>query len=648
MKTAIIILSVVLSAASLAQEQGKDSLRTYHLGEVVVMASPTTLTKVSTIADISSQVLRRSDEYAIVNALTGIAGMHLRENSRNEVVVSLRGFDQRQIGIFLDGVPLSLPYDGLVDLSNLPTMMFEKVALTKGMASFLYGTNTMGGTVNLVTREIHEGYATEIDVKYGPTSSLGVSTGGSVNQFFWQAAATYHTSDGYSLSGSFPSLPNENGGIRENSARRGHAVLLKAGGALWEHSKTVFSLLRAKNVKGVPPHALTSRPRYWRFTDWQKSLAILHHQSLFGPLVVKGNLFYEVYDNVLDSFDDATYTAQTKPYAFHSTFDDHSLGGSLSIMLAQFLSLPTRAAVSYRRDIHRERGSSSSPWQRFETESFTAGLEQELPLPYGLESVVGISRNSMIPLFADGQALRSGASSWEAYAGMAWHTSDIAIVHVHATTKSRFPTLKEIYSEVLGKNVANPNLLPETALNIEAGITLYPSSRTTTSLNLFRSNVTDLVQIIPLRAGLQQFQNIGRACFEGAEWTIGVQISGMSVGCQYTYLSAENRSPGAASHLLEYRPRHTAFIRIQALPETKLSWQVESEYCRLRHGVNIDSREWERLADYVLFHARVSYPILSFIELSVRINNLLDRQYESELGYPQAGRNVIAGVKAQF
>ena len=86
--------------------------------------------------------------------------------SRGERVLTLRGFDQRQIAVFVDGVPVYVPYDGQLDLAKLPVDMVSRVAVVKGSGTLLYGPNGLGGAIDVVTR----------DPPPSPTASLRIET----------------------------------------------------------------------------------------------------------------------------------------------------------------------------------------------------------------------------------------------------------------------------------------------------------------------------------------------------------------------------------------------------------------------------------------------------------------------------------------
>ena len=75
--------------------------------------------------------------------------------------------------------------------------------------------------------------------------------------------------------------------------------------------------------------------------------------------------FYDKYDNTLDSYDDETYTTQTKRYAFHSVYDDYSIGTNtfLTHRLSKMSELTL--GINYKRDVHKELDDYEEPWEEY-------------------------------------------------------------------------------------------------------------------------------------------------------------------------------------------------------------------------------------------------------------------------------------------
>jgi outer membrane cobalamin receptor len=644
-----LVLLTLLLPGGLTAGLDPDSTRTYLLGEVVVTGRREAVSRSATVTEVQKTRIADMDVFAASGALSQSGGITVRNNSRNEMLLTMRGYDQRQVGLFIDGVPAYLPFDGTLDLSQIAVAPLGKITATKGMPSVLYGANSMGGTINLVTDEIASGTSTRIRLQGGVYQGGMASHGGAARAFSWYAAAQYRRSSGTPVPSSTPVTQNEQGGTRNNSDLEGYGLFAKVIARPWQHSRTSVSFFHLEEERGIPTSIYTSRPRYWRFSEWRKSILHLLHESVIGrALLLRGSLFYQTFFNLLDAYDDDTFSSQTRPYAFSSTYDDYSYGGSLTgtIRLAWFP--PAKIALLYKNDVHREQPDRGEGFKRFEASITTIGLEQELPVSEALQGVIGLSYDILQPSKTDDSPARSGQGEWGGFLGLSWDASDRLHLHANSAWKSRFPTLRELYSERLGRYVANPLLAPERGWNLELGLSWRPTEAGQVSLALFRNDVREIVQSVPLGDGTSQFQNTGRGLFRGVELEAQLESAAGHVSFNYTYLQAENRTADAQEHRLEHRPRHVFHSLVSVTGWEVLHLAIELSYIGDQQSRDPDTGSWHQLSDYWLLHLRAAYRIGASLELFARLNNATDSAYQTEYGFPQPGRYLIVGAEARF
>lgn len=126
--------------------------RPFELGEVLVTAD-----SISGAEAMSGRItpadIRKFERTDLADALRLSPGVVTNNNGpRNEAGVYVRGFDLRQTPVFIDGIPVYVPYDGYVDLRRFTTFDVAGVSISKGFSSTTYGPNTLGGAINVVTR----------------------------------------------------------------------------------------------------------------------------------------------------------------------------------------------------------------------------------------------------------------------------------------------------------------------------------------------------------------------------------------------------------------------------------------------------------------------------------------------------------------
>jgi len=126
--------------------------RVFSLGEIEVVRKAEE-SKNTTIEKVYDDEMRLFDRNDLADAVNLLPGVTLSETgARNEKMVFIRGFDIKHVPIFLDGIPIYVPYDGYPDLSRFNTFDLSEVIVSKGFTSVLYGPNTMGGAINMVSR----------------------------------------------------------------------------------------------------------------------------------------------------------------------------------------------------------------------------------------------------------------------------------------------------------------------------------------------------------------------------------------------------------------------------------------------------------------------------------------------------------------
>lgn len=193
MKKSIIGLSV---AASFVMADGS-----YTLGVVSVQNSIENINPIE--KTISSNTIAQNNERTVAETLDNVSGLSLSNTgARNETTLSIRGFDARRIGVFIDGIPVYVPYDGNFDYSRFLTNDISQIDISKGYSSVVYGANTMGGVINIIskkpTKELEGNLRAEMildsDAKMARHLE-SVNVGSKVDSFYAQLGGSYSKRD---------------------------------------------------------------------------------------------------------------------------------------------------------------------------------------------------------------------------------------------------------------------------------------------------------------------------------------------------------------------------------------------------------------------------------------------------------------------
>jgi hypothetical protein len=151
------IIATFITSAAWAEDKSDTSA--FELGTVLVVAKRLPTTEIGDVGGdqvasvVTSKDLLQFNRNNVGDALNLLSGVTLSTNSRNEKTVAVRGFDSRQVPLFIDGIPVYVPYDGYVDFNRFSTADLAAIQVAKGFSSLAYGPNTLGGAINLISRK---------------------------------------------------------------------------------------------------------------------------------------------------------------------------------------------------------------------------------------------------------------------------------------------------------------------------------------------------------------------------------------------------------------------------------------------------------------------------------------------------------------
>ncbi|CAG5003193.1 Ferric enterobactin receptor [Dyadobacter sp. CECT 9275] len=656
MKKLLPLLLFAACPTAFAQSQQADSTqvlsaRTFQLGEVTISG----ISGKDSSSILSYQRIEKFNRNDLSNALNILPGVSIANvGPRSESVVYVRGFDLRQVPVFIDGVPVYVPYDGYVDMGRFTTFDLAEINVSKGFASILYGANTMGGAINLVSRKPVNKF--EINGRAGIYSGDGyrwnVNAGSRFGKFFYQAGASQLKQKSFPLSADFRPRKYQQTEDRENAYRDDLKFSAKAGFTPNATDEYVIGYVNQKGEKGNPPYVgddskITTR--FWKWPKWNKqSLYFISNTALGERNKVKTRLYYDTFVNQLFSYDDTTYTKQTKGYAFRSFYDDYTLGGNAEYESKALTNNIFRVNVQYKRDIHREH-DLGEPVQSYVDNTLSLGLENTYQITPSLAVIPGVSynmRNSEkaqeynattkeISNFAD-----SKNNAVNVQAGIFWDISTSHSLRGSVARKTRFATIKDRYSYRMGQAIPNPDLGAEVAVNYDLNYTGKLAGKANIQASVFKSDINDIIQQVDnVQPGRFQLQNAGKAHFYGAEAGLDYQITeGLKIGSNYSYIKRKNKTNPAI--LFTNVPEHKIFAFADYSFLKRASIMASLEHNSDRYSTSYGTKA----KAYTLVNAKASVKIYKFISAEAGLNNIFDTNYTLVEGFPEAGRNFFINL----
>jgi iron complex outermembrane receptor protein len=633
----------------------------FTLGEVVVTSDK----RAPINTHLSARKLQDFAKNDVSKGLNMLPGIHLSAvGPRNEAMIYLRGFDLRQVPLLIDGIPVYIPYDGYVDLARFTTFDLAAIQVSKGYTSVIYGPNALGGAINLISSRPVKQF--ELNGASGWLSGgyrMNINIGSNLGKFYIQAGASKMNRDSFPLSSKFQGTKTENGDSRNNSYSTDEKYSIKLGYTPSKRSEYALSYIYQHGKKGSPVYTgkdtLNSQfksPRYWQWPYWDKqSLYFISHTTIDSQQYIKTRFYYDRFKNQLNSYDDASYTSISRPYAFKSHYSDYTLGGIAEYGLHYWQqSSSLKATLQYKQDVHRE-NNEGEPRRTMSDQTWTIGAENELKLTPRLLLLTGLSFNSRSSIKAqDYNATTKAISAYPSnnndafniQGGLEYKLNAYHTLNASLARKTRFATTKDRYSYRLGTAIPNPNLTAEYALNYELGYKGYLNNRLTLQAALFYSKINNTILMVSnvkydsvRKVWQSQLQNVGQSEYLGAELGAEYQvINPLRAGVNYTYVKRNNLS-NAAIRFIDV-PEHKVFAFAQYQLQEKFSVQVNTEYNSTRYSTTYGTTT----GSFTLLNTRAQAHVWKYFSVEAGINNITDVNYSLAEGYPEAGRNYFANL----
>ncbi|WP_051669968.1 TonB-dependent receptor plug domain-containing protein [Bryobacter aggregatus] len=653
----------LLAYVSDLRRQIEDQLRArpgsaFQLGRVEVNVSADAV-QVATATTLDESEFRERNARVVPDALNLIPGVSIqRIGPRNERGVFIRGFDVRQVPVYMDGIPVYVPYDGYVDLDRFLTYDVSEIQVAKGFTSPLYGPNAIGGAVNLISKEPTKGLNLDLGSGYASGDQVhGFLNAGTRWKKFWlQGGFAWLSSDTYPLSGNFKPVPLQPAGDRLNAYQTDYKGRVRVAWTPKQGDQYTFTYANQKGEKGNPTYAGTDptvRPRYWQWPEWNKeSFYFIGNKSLGESSYVRARLYYDKFNNLIKAYDNNQYNSQTLPSAFTSPYDDDTYGSILELGTRALKRHSIKTSFYFKDDNHRE-GNVGEPVRSFRDQSLSFGFEDTIQLGRRTSAIVGFSADRINVLnaqnFTGGQVLPFAKNDLWAYnpqAGIFHGIGNSGKVHLSFARKTRLPTIKDRYSYRMGQAIPNPDLREERSDNLEVGYSHLLGRKTLVEGALFRSGVSNSTQRYFVQPNVFQLRNLGEARYLGGEFSVRSNpLSSLQLTSNYTYLSRRNQSN--PSVIMIDTPRHKIYSSATYRLYGRVSLLADLRYEGGRWNQN-DGGRYLRASNFTTVGLGATAQLYKQVEMQAGVGNLFDRNYWLVDGYPESGRNVYINLRYRF
>ncbi|HZF71276.1 TonB-dependent receptor [Sulfuricurvum sp.] len=640
---------------------------TFTLGQINVLNVPLDESPFEQV--ITSDTIATQNSETVSDALDNISGINQDvQGGRGESTLYIRGFDARRIGVFIDGIPIYVPYDGNFDYDRFLTNDIAEIDVEKGYSSIVYGANTMGGVVNIVSKRPTK--ALEGDMKVGmvldsdtafsrKTASLNLGT--RQDHLYAQLGAVYSDQSHFRLSDNYtpPSGSVQPKGDRLHSQSEDYKISLKGGYIADDGSEVAIGYSNQNGQKQQPPVSdpAYSQSKYWDWPYWDKETLFISGQKNLAAGYIKALAYYDTSKNSLYAYDNVSYSTMNTGKSFKSKYDDYSYGGRLEYGVELEKNFLT-AAANYKKDSHKGYDISKttgvdSMSENYEDHSISLGLEDTYTVNTQWQLLGGVSydRREGDKIFDTNTAYINmlalkTQSSINPQAAVIFTPDTTSKIRASVSKKTYMPSMKDRYSRKFNSSVPNVDLQNEVATHYELSYQKQ-LGEFTARLNGFFTRQDDAIQSVVYapNPAYTQNQNVGSFDHRGVETELNYKSDGLEAGGNYTYISVKNRTNETIKQIDV--PKHQIFAFAQKELGCGFSLYGDMKFRKGAYEQKAD-KSYVINPTFTTFDIKGVYKATEAITAEIGIKNLTDKLYAYDLGFPMAGREFFANLRYTF
>jgi vitamin B12 transporter len=540
----------------------------------------------------------------VADVLRQVPGLDVARQGSDGSLVStfLRGANSPHVLVLMDGARLNSPYFSGYDFSVLTTENVERIEIVRGPFSALYGSDAIGGVIQIFTRPASTALSGRVAIEGG---EAGLKHG---SAFATAGSAAFGATGSYSH--------DEIDGDRANSDWRQDAGSARLEGRFGDRLRIAFEGSLVDAEVGVPgpvgretPHARQQS----REERVQLPISFRPYEGHDANLLLARVASERTYSDP-----DAGFDSRANPTTWQARLSDtlhagrHELTGFASWERWQ---VDDRSNFGVALDDDR-----STLWG--------AGFQDSVALGGGAVATAGVRYDHHSDF----------GEAWSPRGTLAWIDPTARWkLRLSGGSAFRAPSVGELFYPFGG----NPDLKPERVTSWEAGAERYFAGGRL-EVSVFWNELRNLI-VFDFASSLNE--NVGRARTRGVEVAWRQRIGkGAELDAGYTWLEAKDRSTGAD---LRRRPRHRAFLSAALSPIERLTLSPRVAFVGRRTDADAITGADTELPSYARFDVFARYDLGRFAPYA-RLENATDRRYEEVDGYPAPGRRWSAGMEVRF
>ena len=613
-------LSVLQAASHEATPAVSDTIRLDELIVTGSMPGITLRTLPMTVSVIGNNKIEERKETSLLPLLTeqvpglfitqrGVMGYGVANGAAGGMSIrGIGGAPTSGVLVLIDGHPQYMGLMGHPLADSYQSMMAERVEVVRGPASMLYGSNAMGGVINIITKKEHEeGFRNNAQLMYGSFNSFSAdaATGWKRQKLHVNAGIGYNRSDGHRANMEFEQL--------NGYARMGYDFSPHWSGSIDLNISHTFSSNPGK----------ISNPMLDNDADITRGAGSAVIENSYGNTAGAVKLFYNFGSHEIN--DGVPARAAYIPLEYRFRSDDQMRGISVYQSYSFFSGNSFTAGFDHFR-------FGGKAWNQYPDKSDNVTLaDADLYSTAGYLNLRQFLFDNRITLNA-GIRLdhhKKNGSEWIPQLGLTYTPATTTVLKAILSKGFRNPTIREMYMFP----PQNPDLLPERLMNYELSLLqMIPHYRLRFGLSFFYIKGDNIIQ--QTEPGIGKWNNSGEVDNRGVETELSWQATTeLQLSANYSYLDM--------GHPIVAAPEHK-FYAGGSFSKGRLSISTGVMIVgNLYTSVNPDPIK----ESFLLWNARTQYRLLEGVHLFLKGENLLNEAYEINAGYPMPGRTFFGGMR---
>ncbi|MBN1594077.1 MAG: TonB-dependent receptor [Candidatus Coatesbacteria bacterium] len=533
---------------------------------------------------------------------------------------SIRGSEGNQVLVIIDGIRLNSARGDGVDLSDVPASIIDRIEIVRGGSSALYGSDAMGGVINIITKKGAKRRETSLSLTGG---SFGTYSGSLSrfesfdNRLDYSVSLSYGESEGdfpYEFRGSKIKRIG-NGGYRTRGG------FLRTNYGIGANSSIGLTHIFNDAVKRQPGRIEFPTPDAEQDNRWNLTTLTLDRGKLLIP-GLKSTLTVHYRSDSMSYYDPIFVGEEPSGYK------GHSLGAELML--------------SYSLGTHQ-----------FFTFSAGAGDERQDSISSGLHSrtTTSLFAQDLISLFDDRIILIPAARldrysdighSFNPKIGLCLKPVPFLRFKANASRSFRVPGFDDLYWPRSGFAVGNPDIDPETCRSYDAGFELDIDQMLSVEFVCFLNEAEDLIQWQPGQGGVWSPTNVSEAEMKGVEARlIASPLKYFRLEVLHTYLDAKDTTDPERETQLIRRPQNKTTATLNLGPK----WLSGSARIARTSESYTTAANTKYLPAYTLIDCGLRTSPFDWLSISLSAENITDRSYETVPGYAMPGRSYSLTIE---